>query len=618
MVTDLTPLWISLKTAGLATVVTFVLGIGAAYWMLGDRRRWKSLIENIFIAPLILPPTVVGFLLLLLFGNNGPLGKLSAQFDFTIVFTWYAAVVTATIVSFPLMYKTTLGAFEQVDRHLLQVAQTLGASRGSIFWRVLLPLSMPGILAATTLAFARSLGEFGATLMLAGNIPGQTQTIPMAIYFAVEAGAMGEAWLWVGVILVISWSGIVATNIWQGYDQGRRSHPQQGRNQLVISPQETSKNGLFFGSNQQVSTPSISVNIQKQLAQFTLNIAFEAQQGTLGLLGASGSGKSMMLRCIAGIETPTQGQIILNGRTLFDSKRGINLPSHQRKVGLVFQNYALFPHLTVAQNVAFGLQHLPAKQRSRRVQEQLRLVHLDEMGDRYPRQLSGGQQQRVALARALAPEPDVLLLDEPFSALDTHLRNELEKQLLKTLSNYKGVTLFVSHNLEEAYRVCQQLLVLDQGKVVAAGDKQAIFDRPNTLTVARLTGCKNYSRIQPTDRHTLRALDWGCTLKTNDPVSPLQTHIGIRAHQITFLDTSEQPHPPVNTFPGWVVWTSETPHRMTIYLKLESPPINTDDYHLQAEVFKEKWEILRHRPLPWSVQLDSSRLMLFSDELRYT
>ena len=181
MAYDLSPLWISLKVAGLATVITVCLGIVTAYWMLGYRGRWKSWVEGILIAPLILPPTVVGFLLLLLFGKNGPIGRLTAQFDFSIIFSWYAAVLTAIVVSFPLMYKTTLGAFEQVDSSLLQVAQTLGASRNQIFWRVVLPLSVPGVLAGATLAFARSLGEFGATLMLAGNIPGQTQTIPMAI-----------------------------------------------------------------------------------------------------------------------------------------------------------------------------------------------------------------------------------------------------------------------------------------------------------------------------------------------------------------------------------------------------------------------------------------------------
>lgn len=348
------------------------------------------------------------------------------------------------------------------------------------------------------------------------------------------------------------------------------------------------------------------VDIQKQLPSYCLEVAFELKQETLGILGSSGSGKSMTLRCLAGIETPTRGTIVLNDRVLYDSRQGINLPSRDRKVGFLFQNYALFPHLTVAQNVAYGLRGLPKNATHRQVNEQLEQVQLLGFGDRYPHQLSGGQQQRVALARSLATQPDVLLLDEPFSALDTHLRSELEKQLIKTLSHYQGLTLFVSHNLEEAYRICQKLLVLDQGKVAAAADKQAIFDRPGTLAVAQLTGCKNYSRLQPIDQYTLRALDWNCTLQTTDFISPLHTHIGIRAHQITFLDTPDRP----NTFPAWVVWTSETPHRMTLYLKLGEPPIDTDDYHLQAEVFKEKWERLKDRPMPWFTYLNSDRLTL--------
>src|ERR687885_766945 len=214
MLPEMSPLWITLKTALFATFFSFFLGIAAAYWMLGYRGKWKSLIEGTFVSPLILPPTVVGFLLLLLFGKNGHLGQLLLSLNVSIVFTWYAAVITATVVAFPLMYKTALGAFEQIDANLLRVARTLGASEVTIFWRITLPLAMPGILAGTTLAFARALGEFGATLMLAGNIPGQTQTIPMAIYFAVEAGAMNEAWVWVLVILGISLSGIIAVNYW--------------------------------------------------------------------------------------------------------------------------------------------------------------------------------------------------------------------------------------------------------------------------------------------------------------------------------------------------------------------------------------------------------------------
>jgi molybdate ABC transporter permease protein len=614
MIVDLSPLWISLKTAGLATLITFLTGIAAAYWMLGYRGRWKSAIEGIFISPLILPPTVVGFLLLLLFGKNGSLGQLMARFDFTVVFTWYAAVITATVVAFPLMYKTALGAFEQVDSSLLQVAQTLGASRGRIFWHVLLPLSVPGILAGATLSFARALGEFGATLMLAGNIPGQTQTIPMAIFFAVEAGAMNEAWLWVIVIMTISLSSIIAVNLWQTQYERRI----RGNSSGVVEANEP----MDYGNRRSESPsivpvvkPQISqverglfVDIEKQLVNFTLNTTFAVQQETLGLLGGSGSGKSMTLRCIAGVETPTQGRIVLNGHTLFSSDQRINLPSHQRKVSLVFQNYALFPHMTVAKNIGFGLQHLSKDLRSQRIHQQLALVQLQGLGDRYPHQLSGGQQQRVALARALATEPEALLLDEPFSALDTYLRSQLERQLVETLSSYPGVTLFVTHNLEESYRVCEKLMVMSGGRAIAFDSKHQIFEHPRTLRVAQLTGCKNVSRASAIGVDAVEAIDWGVRLQVMEAISEDLSDVGIRAHQINLM-----PNPDVsldNTFPCWLVSTSETPHRMTVLLKLNAEPQNLQDYHIQAEMFKEKWQAIKDHPLPWYVRLDPLRLIL--------
>ncbi len=348
------------------------------------------------------------------------------------------------------------------------------------------------------------------------------------------------------------------------------------------------------------------VDIQKQLPQFTLEVAFRSDHEPLGLLGTSGSGKSMTLRCIAGLETPTQGRIVLDGRVLFDSVLGINLPSRERKVGYLFQHYALFPHLTVAQNIAYGLRGRSKAAIHCQVAGQLQQVQLIGFDHRYPHQLSGGQQQRVALARTLAPNPELLLLDEPFSALDAHLRSELEKQLLKTLRRYPGLTLFVSHNLEEAYRVCQRLLVLSDGKVVAEGPKQAIFDHPGTLSVAQLTGCKNLSPLQRQSNHTLAALDWGCTLQTLEPVRLTHTHIGIRAHRLTFPDQATQP----NTFPAWVVWTSETPHRLSLYLKLGHPPADPEAYHLQAEVFKDRWAEMKGRPFPWLVHLDPAQLLL--------
>jgi molybdate ABC transporter permease protein len=596
---DLSPLWISLKTASIATFITFFLGIITSYWMLDYQGKGKSILESIFISPLILPPTVVGFLLLLLCGKNGPLGHLLSPLNINLVFTWYAAVIAATVVAFPLMYKTALGAFKQVDSNLLRVARTLGASEITIFWRIALPLALPGILAGTILAFCRALGEFGATLMIAGNIPGETQTIPMAIYFAVEAGGINEAWIWVLIILAVSLSAITMVNLWENSTTPGK---MKSRTPVAFSK--------FSFPNSPCSVVYLSVKIQKQLPDFELDIAFTSNHRPLGLLGASGAGKSMVLRCIAGIETPDQGQIILNGRILFDSEQGINLPPCARRVGFLFQNYALFPHWTVAENIAFGLaKNTPKTQIRAAVTTLLTQVHLEEFGHRYPRQLSGGQQQRVALARALASQPEILLLDEPFSALDTYLRSQLEQQLISLLSIYQGVTLLVTHNLEEAYRVCDHLLVVDQGKAIASETKQNIFEHPGNFRTAQLTGCKNFSRAQTQDTQTVEAIDWGCSLRVIEPIPPSLAYIGIRAHQLIFPTEANLD----NTFPCWLANTSETQHRVSLYLKLASPSLNPEDYHLQAEVFKEKWATLKDRPFPWFVQIDALRLFLLSD-----
>jgi molybdate ABC transporter permease protein len=625
---DLSPLWISLKVAGVATLMTFVIGIAVAYRLLGYQGRWRSLIDSVCLSPLILPPTVVGFVLLQLFGSNGWLGQLLRLTNIDIIFTWYAGAIAAVVVTFPLMYKTALGAFEQIDGNLLRAARTLGASESHIFWRISLPLALPGILAGATLAFARGLGEFGATLMLAGNIPGVTETIPIRIYSAVEAGANDEAWFWSMVILGISLVAIAIVNFWatlrgKNTQSYRVAALQRDNNRSVMSSR-SQKIGSFNGES------GLWVDIHKQLSGFSLQVAFHSDRQPLAVLGASGAGKSMLLRCIAGIDTPSQGRIVLNGRNLFDAAKGINVPSRDRRIGIIFQNYALFPHLTVAQNIAFGvpkgLSRLAIRQR---VEAQLQAVELMGFGDRYPHQLSGGQQQRVALARALASEPEVLLLDEPFSALDTHLRSQMERELLSLLRHYQGVTLLVTHNMEEAYRLCQNLLVLEQGQIIAHDTKQSIFEHPRTVTVAKLTGCKNFSRVRVLDDRQVEAIGWNCKLTCTEAISESVTQIGIRAHHIHFLEepgvrsqeSEAETHKDwednsklktqdsTNTFPCWLAAISETPHRMTLYLTLHHPASHNEDYDLQAEVFKEKWETLKDRPFPWYVCLHPNRLI---------
>lgn len=210
---DLSPLIISIKTASLATVITFVLGIYAARYI-KRVKKYQGIIDGIITLPLVLPPTVVGFFLLLLLGKNSFIGQFLNIFDINIIFSWPATVITATVVSFPLMYRTTRAAFEQVDRDLIAAARTLGASEERIFWKIILPLTKPSIIAGTILSFARALGEFGATIMLAGNIPGETQTMATAIYSAVQANDQESAFIWAFIIIIFSLIVMVVMNYW--------------------------------------------------------------------------------------------------------------------------------------------------------------------------------------------------------------------------------------------------------------------------------------------------------------------------------------------------------------------------------------------------------------------
>ncbi len=598
---DPSPLIISLATTCAATVATFFLGMLAARLMADVRGSLRAWIDGLLTLPLVLPPTVVGFFLLLLLGRRSFLGHALEQIGVTIVFSWPATVIAATVVAFPLMYRTTLGAFEQVNPTLLQAARTLGASEWTVFRRVLLPLAAPGVIAGTVLSFARALGEFGATLMLAGNIPGRTQTMPIAIFSAVESGDTRVAFLWVSLIVVLSLAIIRLLNL--------QSAPRKLQRPLAGMPRESTPQAYPVpASPVQASTQSatLEIDIHKALEAFTLRVHQRTGRGAMGLLGASGAGKSMTLRIIAGIAAPDSGRIVLNGRVLFDSATGLNLPAASRKIGVVFQDYALFPHLTVAENVGFGLRALPEQERRARVSRQLALLRIAELADRYPKEISGGQRQRVAIARSMAIEPDALLLDEPFAALDPHLRRQTEEQLRETLATYNGAVIFVTHDMEEAFRFCSDLLVLDSGQVIASGPKHALFERPQTVVAARLTGCKNIVAARRADAHRIEVDAWKCQLQTAAPVPDALTHVGFRSHQIVFQQSAQGE----NIFPCWLVSTSEAPHEMTLYLRLHSAPQAGDPPHLQADVPKDLWRTLSAQPQPWLLKLDPARLLL--------
>ncbi len=210
---DLSPLYISLKVAFTATIVTVFLGILAA-WYVFKAKRFKGLIDGAFTLPMVLPPTVVGFFLLIIFGKKSLLGSFLLQFNIIIVFTWIGAVIASIVVAFPLMYRTVRGAFEQFDINMIYAARTLGISEFKLFYKIVIPNVLPSIVAGTVLSFARALGEFGATIMLAGNIPGRTQTMAISVYTAVQAGDRAKAYTWVLIICIMSFTSIILINFW--------------------------------------------------------------------------------------------------------------------------------------------------------------------------------------------------------------------------------------------------------------------------------------------------------------------------------------------------------------------------------------------------------------------
>ncbi len=320
---------------------------------------------------------------------------------------------------------------------------------------------------------------------------------------------------------------------------------------------------------------SLVVHIRKKIKNFTLTADFETKDSSLGILGASGCGKSMTLKCIAGIVTPDEGYIELNGKVLFDSEDNINVIPQQRRVGYLFQNYALFPNMTVSGNIGIGIKGTKAE-KARQVAEMIKNFHLKGLEDRYPGQLSGGQQQRAALARILAYEPDVLLLDEPFSALDSYLKEELQFQLQNLLREYQGDSILVTHSRDEAYRLCKNLIILDNGRILEAGETKRVFAKPKKVQVARLTGCKNFSRAVKVSENQVEALDWGQVLTVQAPIPEALSHIGIRAHD---FKACHEPEHGENVLPCDILRITEAPFEWNMLVQTGNDEENRENEH---------------------------------------
>ena len=317
---------------------------------------------------------------------------------------------------------------------------------------------------------------------------------------------------------------------------------------------------------------SLIVDIHRALGSFTLDVRFEAENGVTCLLGASGCGKSFTLKCIAGIEKPDSGHIELDGVVLFDSEKHINLPPRKRQVGYLFQNYALFPNMTVRQNILCGLhREKNREEKERKLGEMLKLMQLEGLENHKPAQLSGGQQQRVALARIMVNEPRMLMLDEPFSALDAHLRDSLKIELRDMLQRFGHEVLMVTHSREEAYNMSSRIAVMDQGRLLTIKDTKDLFADPGSIPAAVLTGCKNIAPARKVGDHEVEVPGWGIRLQTAQAVGDGLTAIGIRAH---YFNTQTRQ----NRFPVRYVEEMEEPFEVILQFRYagqspDSPPV---------------------------------------------
>jgi molybdate transport system ATP-binding protein len=331
----------------------------------------------------------------------------------------------------------------------------------------------------------------------------------------------------------------------------------------------------------------LEVRIKKTLPGFDLDVGFSVNDSILSIMGPSGSGKTMTLQCIAGITRPDEGSISINDKAVFDSSSGINLPARVRKVGFVCQNYALFPHLNVRENIAYGIRKLSREIREQTVSGLLSRMNIPELGERYPGQLSSGQQQRVALARALAPQPDILLLDEPFSALDIMNKEDLELELLSVQRSFSGSILFVTHDFSQGYSLGSKIAIYESGRIIQCDAKNKVIASPANITVAGLMGLKNLMAgyvSSVSDSEVLVAVPGlGCDIKANRNGNTTLTKgqpvtIGIRPESIRIVT-----NPGENTFPGFVDRIIEGLTSINYSLRLM---INENSEHLLATVIK--------------------------------
>ncbi len=417
--------------------------------------RGTNLINALVDLPLALSPVVVGLAFLLLYGRNGWFGSWLEEHGVQIVFSTPGMILVTMFVSLPFVVREVVPVLREIGTEQEQAAETLGASPLQTFRRITLPAIRWAIVYGVVLTTARALGEYGAVSVMSGRVVGKTETLTLHVEYALPELRLRRRLRF------------------RGHARPDRDHDPRAHDRLP--PERRALMAIAVRS------------VTKRFGDFTAldSVSLAIPGGSLtALLGPSGSGKSTLLRVMAGLEQPDEGDVLISG------EEATGVPARKRGVGFVFQHYAAFKHMTVERNIAFGLdiRKRPKQETRKRVGELLELVQLQGLAKRYPSQLSGGQRQRMALARALAVDPKVLLLDEPFGALDARVRKELRAWLRRLHDEVHVTTVFVTHDQEEAMEVADRIAVMNEGRIEQVGRPRDLYEHPANEFVMTFVG----------------------------------------------------------------------------------------------------------------------------------
>ncbi len=505
----LSAIWLTLRVAPTAVLLNLIFGVFAAWAIARFRFPGRALLTSLIDLPFAVSPVVAGLIFVLIFGLQGYFGPWLRDHNIKIIFATPGLILATAFVTFPFVARELIPLMEAIGADEEIAAVSLGARARHLLWRITLPNIKWGLLYGIILCNARAMGEFGAVYVVSGHIAGRTDTMPLRVEKLFQEynnpGSFALASVLSSLALVTLF--LKTALEWKTRHELRSRQPQDRPDQTggndpvartipslppAVSPADARH------EFKEATDVGISVhNISKRFGNFTAldNVSLQVPHGSLlALLGPSGSGKTTLLRIIAGLDVPDSGSI------LYRDEDTTHRSARDRNVGFVFQHYALFRHMTVFENVAFGLRvrKWPKAKIRSRVHELLQLIQLEELGNQLPSQLSGGQRQRIALARALAAEPKVLLLDEPFGALDAKVRKELRSWLRKLHDEIHVTSIFVTHDQEEAFEVADQVVVMNHGRIEQIGTPQEVFERPANGFVMDFLGNVNvfHGRIE--------------------------------------------------------------------------------------------------------------------------